>query len=86
MLHDPWHMNIARMTTKAQELVIDRLTQHKFNPKHKMEIMRIVKFIENGEGSDGQEFLTKMKTTDEYRKESFLTTHEAIARAMGYEA
>jgi len=86
MLHDPWHMNIARMTTKAQELVIDRLTQHKFNTKHKMEIMRIVKFIENGQGSDGQEFLTKMKTTDEYRKESFLTTHEAIARAMGYEA
>jgi hypothetical protein len=47
--------------------------------------MRIVKFIENGEGSDGTEFLTKMKTTDEYRKESFLATHETIARAMGYE-
>jgi hypothetical protein len=51
-----------------------------------MEIMRIVKFIENGEGSDGKVFLEKMKTTDEYRKESFLTTHETIARAMGYEA
>jgi hypothetical protein len=73
------------MTPDAQKLVVDRLTQHEFNPKNKMEIMRIVKFIENGEGSDGTEFLTKMKTTDEYRKESFLATHETIARAMGYE-
>jgi len=86
MLHDPWHMNISRMTKEAQKLVIDRLTQHEFNPKHKIEIMRIVKFIENGEGSDGHEFLTKMKTTDEYRKQSFLTTHNEIAKAMGYES
>ena len=86
MLHDPWHMNIARMTPEAQKLVIDRLTKHEFNSKHKMEIMRIVKFIQNGQGSDGSLFLERMQTTDKYRNESFLTTHEAIARAMGYEA
>jgi len=26
-----------------------------------------------------------MKRTDAYRKQNFLTTHEEIARAMGYE-
>jgi len=85
MLHDPWHMCISRMTSAAQKLVIDRLASYNFNSKHKMEILRIVKFIENGQGSDGQEFLHKMLQTDKYRNQSFLTTHKEIAKAMGYE-
>jgi MoaA/NifB/PqqE/SkfB family radical SAM enzyme len=85
MLHDPWHMCISYMTPAAQKLVIDRLTSYNFNSKHKMEILRIVKFIENGQGSNGQEFLRKMQQTDEYRGQSFLTSHAAIAKAMGYE-
>jgi hypothetical protein len=47
--------------------------------------MRIVKFIENGQGSDGKEFLRRMMETDEYRGQSFLITHKEIAKAMGYE-
>jgi MoaA/NifB/PqqE/SkfB family radical SAM enzyme len=85
MLHDPWHMSINKMTPSAQELVVDRLTNHKFNSKHKIEILRIVKFIQNGTGSDGTEFLYKMKQTDEFRKQSFANTHSEIAKAMGYE-
>jgi len=85
MLHDPWHMCISRMTTFAQDLVIDRLTTHEFNSKYRAEVLRIVQFIKNGEGSDGQEFLRKMKTTDQYRQQNFLDTHQEIAKAMGYE-
>jgi len=85
MLHDPWHMCISKMTAPAQELVIDRLTTHEFTPKYRAEILRIVQFIRNGEGSDGQEFLRKMQTTDDYRRQSFLDTHREIAEAMGYE-
>jgi MoaA/NifB/PqqE/SkfB family radical SAM enzyme len=85
MLHDPWHMCISRMTLDAQKLVIDRLESHEFHPKHRAEILRIVQFIKNGEGSDGKEFLRKMQTTDQYREQSFLKTHTEIARAMGYE-
>ena len=85
MLHDPWHMCISKMTPQAQELVIDRLTKHEFSSKHRAEVLRIVQFIKNGEGSNGQEFLRKMQTTDDYRKQSFLTTHTEIAKAMGYE-
>ena len=72
------------MTTAAKELVIDRLISHEFSPKHRAEVLRIVQFIKNGEGSDGQEFLRKMQTTDEYRKQSFSDMHPEIARAMGY--
>jgi MoaA/NifB/PqqE/SkfB family radical SAM enzyme len=85
MLHDPWHMCISRMTPTAQKLVVDRLATHNFNSKHKMEILRIIKFIENGQGSDGGEFLRKMQQTDKYREQRFLTTHPEIAKAMGYE-
>jgi tryptophan 2,3-dioxygenase len=73
------------MTPAAKELVINRLRIHEFSSKHKSEVMRIIKFIENGAGSDGTEFLRKMQQTDEFRKETMLTTHREIAKAMGYE-
>jgi hypothetical protein len=72
------------MTVAAQELVIDRLSTHTFHPKYRAEILRIVQFIRNGEGSDGKEFLRKMQTTDQYRQQSFVDTHKEIAEAMGY--
>jgi hypothetical protein len=73
------------MTETAQDLVIDRLTQHQFTPKFKAEILRIVQVIRNGEGSDGTEFLQKMQQTDQYRDQSLHITHKEIAKAMGYE-
>jgi len=85
MLHDPWHMCISKMTAPAQELVINRLTTHEFSSKYRAEVLRIVQFIRNGDGSDGKEFLQKMQTTDKYREQSFLDTHSEIAKAMGYE-
>lgn len=85
MLHDPWHMCISRMTPAAQTLVIDKLTNTIVHPKYRAEILRIIKFIQNGEGSDGTEFLTKMRLADQYRKQNFLITHSNIAKAMGYE-
>jgi MoaA/NifB/PqqE/SkfB family radical SAM enzyme len=84
MLHDPWHMCISKMTPAAQKLVIDRLSTATIHSKYRAEILRIVQFIKNGEGSDGQEFLRKMQTTDEYRNQSFLDTHREIALGMGY--
>ena len=84
MLHDPWHMCISQMTPAAKQLVIDRLTNHNFTPKFKAEVMRIIKFIENGVSSDGHEFLVKMQQTDTYRNQSFLDSHNEIAKAMGY--
>jgi MoaA/NifB/PqqE/SkfB family radical SAM enzyme len=85
MLHDPQHICITNMTTDAQELVINRLTSANFAPQHKIEILRIIQFIQNGNGSDGKDFLERMQLADTYRKQSFLTTHYDIAKAMGYE-
>jgi len=85
MLHDPNDMCISQLTPAAKELVVNRLHAATFIEKHRVEIDKIIQFIENGSGSDGQSFLKKMRQTDEYRGQSFLTTHPEIARAMGYE-
>ena len=61
------------------------MSNHEFSSKYRAEILRIVQFIRNGEGSDGKEFLRKMQITDEYRKQNLRDTHKEIARAMGYE-
>ena len=86
MLHSPNHMSIQRMTPRAQELVLNKLkTTFWTSTKYQQEIDNVIKFIENGPGSNGQEFLRKMQQTDAYRKQDFRDTHAEIARAMGYD-
>jgi hypothetical protein len=74
------------MTPDAQALVLNKLETTAWTNRHyQYEISNIIKFIQNGNGSDGKEFLTKMQRTDEYRQQSFKDTHFEIAKAMGYE-
>lgn len=84
MMHDPRHMSITRMTPTAKALVIDKLRNGKFTPAHRVEVDRIIAFIENGTGSDGTEFVARMKLTDNYRNQNFAVSHPEIAVAMGY--
>ena len=84
MLHDPWYMNIAHMTTQARSMVLDKLTHGTFALAYQKDINAIVNFINNGAGSDGKEFCDFMRRIDVNRKENFLSSHENIARSMGY--
>ena len=85
MLHSPSHMNIQHMTPAAQELVLNKLKTHFWTTaKYQEEIDNVIKFIENGTGSDGKRFLFEMQRTDAYRKQDFRVTHKEIAEAMGY--
>lgn len=85
MMHSPNHMSIQYMTPDAQSLVLTKLqTTNWKSSKYFHEINNIIQFIKNGIGSDGKEFLFKMKQTDAYRKQNFKDTHHEIAVAMGY--
>lgn len=85
MMHSPDHMSIQYMTPRAKELVLNKLKTTFWTSKsYQEEINSVINFIEAGPGSDGSEFLFKMKQTDEYRKQCFTDTHPEIARAMGY--
>lgn len=86
VLHGPEFMSVQCMTPEAKELVLNKLKTTFWKTKeHQQEIDNLIKFIENGPGSDGTEFLSRMKRTDEYRKQNFMDTHPEIAKAMGYE-
>jgi len=86
MMHSPEYMNIQNMTPRAQELVLNKLkTTFWTTDKYQQEIDNVIKFIENGTGSDGKRFLFEMQRTDAYRKQNFMDTHPEIASAMGYE-
>lgn len=85
LLQSPSHMCISHMTPSAKELVLSKLkTTFWTSDKYQKEIDSLIKFIESGPGSNGTEFLNKMKITDKYRKQSFLESHTEIAQAMGY--
>jgi MoaA/NifB/PqqE/SkfB family radical SAM enzyme len=86
MMHSPDHMSIQRMTVAARDLVLNKLKTYFWSKKYyQREIDNVIKFIEQGPGSDGLEFLEKMQRTDLYRKQNFKDTHPEIAAAMGYE-
>jgi MoaA/NifB/PqqE/SkfB family radical SAM enzyme len=85
MLHSPDHMSVQRMTTQAQELILNKLkTVFWTKNTYQREIDNLINFIQQGTGSDGQEFLSKMQRTDLYRNQNFKDTHYEIAVAMGY--
>lgn len=85
LLQSPSHMCVSHMTDAAKNLVLNKLkTTFWTSDKYQKEIDSLIKFIETGPGSDGTEFLTKMKITDQYREQSFLDTHAEIAETMGY--
>ena len=86
MLHSPERMSIQYMTHEAKELVLNKLkTTFWTTDKYQQEIDNVIKFIENGTGTDGTDFCKHMQRTDEYRKQNFMDTHPEIARAMGYD-
>ena len=86
MMHSPEEMSIAHMTPSARELVLNKLKNTFWKSEfYQQEIDNVIKFIDNGPGSDGTEFLFKMQRTDAYRKQNFMDTHPEIAEAMGYE-
>jgi MoaA/NifB/PqqE/SkfB family radical SAM enzyme len=86
MMHNPEHMSIQQMTPHAQELVLNKLkTSFWAKNEYQREINNLITFIQQGSGSDGQDFLEKMQRTDAYRKQNFKDTHPEMAIAMGYE-
>jgi len=85
MMHSPDHMSVQHMTPQAQDLVLNKLKTHFWQNKNYLkEVDNVIKFIEQGPGSDGSEFREKMQRTDTYRKQNFKNTHSEIALAMGY--
>lgn len=86
VLHNPDRMCIQRMTATAKTMVLAKLRNSSlYKTVYHNEIENLVRFIKNGPGSDGTDFVEKMQQTDQYRNQNFIHTHPEIAKAMGYE-
>jgi radical SAM protein with 4Fe4S-binding SPASM domain len=79
LLHLPHYLNINNMTESAKKLVIDRFSGSKYSI-----LQTIANQVCNSKGSDGSEFVQRMKEYDQRRSQDLLLTHKEIAQAMGY--
>lgn len=84
LLHDPWYLNISRMTDQAKARAAEKLSVLFDHEKFGDDIKQIVAFMQAGVSSDGKEFCSVVKDIDIVRKEDFSRTHRDIARAMNY--
>jgi len=86
LLTSPSHMSIQYMTPESKELVLNKLKSMFWGRDfYQREIDNVIRFIENGPGSDGTEFVRKMTKTDQYRKQDFRLLYPEMAATMGYD-
>lgn len=78
-LDGPKWANIDYMTKSARELIVD-----KFRDSTNPDLQNIATRVARSAGSDGQEFVQRMRQFDSIRNQNFAQTHSAIAVAMGY--
>jgi len=85
MLHQPYALCIANMTSAAKDLVEKRLQSHEYkNPLHERQIGYLINFMRNAPDGDGIAFRERMKMADNYRGEDFSELYPEIAEAMRY--
>jgi len=75
----PESLCIDNMTGRAKEIVVNKLSAYQHS-----EVKKIIARIQQSPGSDGREFVQKMKDFDSYRGQDFRLSHKEIAEAMGY--
>jgi radical SAM protein with 4Fe4S-binding SPASM domain len=79
-LEFPRYYNINSMTDQARDLVVD-----KYQNSSNTQLQALANRVKNSAGSDGKMFVKQMKWFDYIRNQNFGSTHNEIARAMGYD-
>jgi len=77
-LDRPKEFAITNMTKSAQELIINKYSNHSWP-----EMKNILSMIKRSSPSDGQDFIQLTKHFDTIRNQNFLDSHAEIAVAMG---
>lgn len=75
----PAYLNIDNMTPTARDLVVAKYQNH----DHPV-LKNISNRVQKSKGSDGTEFVYRMKILDQHRNQNFSESHNEIAIAMGY--
>jgi MoaA/NifB/PqqE/SkfB family radical SAM enzyme len=86
MLHDAYYFSIGTLPQKAKSLVQQRLEQVRIPEQFRDEFTRIIEFMNNGVGLDGQLLRMKIEDLDFKRKENLREIMPELASAIDYEA
>lgn len=78
-LDDPEYLNIDRMTPAAKQLIIEKYHNHPNTA-----LKNLSARVGNSVGSNGAEFVRRIKNLDARRDQNFAASHLEIATAMGY--
>lgn len=83
VLHDAWYFNVRNLNDAAKKLVTDKFAN--YTGPYKKDVVNVVEFMNQGEGSDCSKLIDVLMQSDIQRKQHYRDHHAEMARAIGYE-
>jgi MoaA/NifB/PqqE/SkfB family radical SAM enzyme len=83
VLHDAWYFNVRNLNDTAKKLINDKF--YNYNGPYKNDIVKVIEFMNQGEGSDCSMLVDVLRKSDQQRNQNFAEHHNEIAKAIGYE-
>ncbi len=84
MLHDSPEFCIANLPDDAKQKIVERLNSRVFSVRHRGEIDKIIQFMTNRTGNDGQALRQKIQQIDRRREQDLSTIEPEFAELIGY--
>ena len=84
VLVSPHYLSIDQLTKLAKELVLNRLRSSTLDATDQNKLQHIINCVAKATTSDGKLFCQMMQDKDRLRGENFISTHQEIAKAMGF--
>jgi MoaA/NifB/PqqE/SkfB family radical SAM enzyme len=83
VLHDAWYFNVRNLNETAKQLVNNKFAN--YNGPYKKDIVNVIEFMNQGEGSDCSSLIDILKQSDQQRHQHYRDHHAEMAKAIGYE-
>ena len=85
MLHEIWYFSIASLPSDVKLNIAQRLIMQNIPDRHMVEFGRMVDFMRNGESSNGQDMLNRIRELDQLRNQNLRSVAPELANIIGYE-
>jgi MoaA/NifB/PqqE/SkfB family radical SAM enzyme len=81
VLHDAWYYSIRSLPDQAKQEIVER---YEDNTLYKQEMDNLIRFMLQGDSSDGKRLCKVVVESDNQRKQRLSDHHPDLARAIGY--
>jgi MoaA/NifB/PqqE/SkfB family radical SAM enzyme len=83
VLHDAWYFSVRNLNSDAKKMINDKFKD--YQGPYKNDIVKVIEFMNQGEGSDCTMLVEVLTNSDTQRNQSLSNHHPEIAKAIGYE-